>query len=77
MGYEALTAFFLEAAFLGVLLFGRKLVPQWAHFASAIMVALGTLLVDVLDPRREQLDADAGGLLDRRTAASSPTTGSR
>lgn len=43
MGYEALTAFFLEAAFLGVLLFGRKLVPQWAHFASAIVVASGTL----------------------------------
>jgi cytochrome bd ubiquinol oxidase subunit I len=43
MGYEALTAFFLEAAFLGVLLFGRKLVPQWAHFASAILVAAGTL----------------------------------
>ena len=44
MGYEALSAFFLEAAFLGVLLFGRKLVPQWVHFASAIIVALGTLL---------------------------------
>ena len=43
MGYEALTAFFLEAAFLGVLLFGRKLVPQWAHFASAVIVAVGTL----------------------------------
>ena len=43
MGYEGLTAFFLEAAFLGVLLFGRKLVPPWAHFASAVMVALGTL----------------------------------
>src|SRR5690606_24884740 len=44
MGYEGLTAFFLEAAFLGVLLFGRSLVPPWAHFASALMVALGTLL---------------------------------
>jgi len=43
MGYEALSAFFLEAAFLGVLLFGRKLVPQWVHFASAIIVAAGTL----------------------------------
>jgi cytochrome bd ubiquinol oxidase subunit I len=43
MGYEALTAFFLEAAFLGVLLFGRKLVPQWMHFASAVIVAIGTL----------------------------------
>jgi cytochrome d ubiquinol oxidase subunit I len=43
LAYEGLTAFFLEAAFLGVLLFGRKLVPQWAHFVSALMVALGTL----------------------------------
>ena len=41
--YEGLTAFFLEAGFLGVLLFGRKLVPPWAHFASALMVALATL----------------------------------
>ena len=43
LAYEGLTAFFLEAAFLGVLLFGRKLVPPWAHFISALMVALGTL----------------------------------
>jgi cytochrome d ubiquinol oxidase subunit I len=42
--YEAITAFFLESAFLGVLLFGRKLVPQWAHFFAALMVAFGTLL---------------------------------
>ncbi|GLS21209.1 cytochrome ubiquinol oxidase subunit I [Labrys miyagiensis] len=41
--YEGLTAFFLEAAFLGVLLFGRQLVPRWAHFIAALMVALGTL----------------------------------
>jgi cytochrome bd ubiquinol oxidase subunit I len=41
--YEGLTAFFLEAAFLGVLLFGRKLVPPWAYFVAALMVALGTL----------------------------------
>jgi len=37
--YEGITAFFLEAAFLGVLLFGRKLVPPWAHFFAALMVA--------------------------------------
>jgi cytochrome d ubiquinol oxidase subunit I len=43
MGYEALMAFFLEAAFLGILLFARKRVPQWVHFASAIIVASGTL----------------------------------
>jgi cytochrome d ubiquinol oxidase subunit I len=43
MAYEGLCAFFLEAAFLGVLLFGRKLVPPWAHFGAAVVVALGTL----------------------------------
>ena len=37
-------AFFLEASFLGVLLFGRRLVPAWAHFFAAFMVAFGTLL---------------------------------
>jgi cytochrome d ubiquinol oxidase subunit I len=42
--YEALTAFFLEAGFLGVLLFGRKLVPPWAHVLAAVCVASGTLL---------------------------------
>jgi cytochrome d ubiquinol oxidase subunit I len=43
LAYEGLTAFFLESAFLGVLLFGRKLVPRWAHFVAALMVAFGTL----------------------------------
>jgi cytochrome d ubiquinol oxidase subunit I len=44
LGYEVLTAFFLESAFLGVLLFGRKLVPQWAHVMSAVFVAAGTVI---------------------------------
>jgi len=44
MAYEGLTAFFLEASFLGVLLFGRRLVPPWAHFFAGLMVAFGTLL---------------------------------
>lgn len=43
MAYEGLMAFFLEAGFLGVLLFGRARVPPWAHFFAALMVALGTL----------------------------------
>src|ERR1700742_3198529 len=42
--YEGLTAFTLEAGFLGVLLFGRNLVPRWAHFCAALMVAFGTML---------------------------------
>jgi cytochrome bd ubiquinol oxidase subunit I len=43
LAYEGLTAFTLEAGFLGVMLFGRHLVPRWAHFASATLVATGTL----------------------------------
>src|SRR5262245_23244261 len=39
LAYEGLLAFFLEAGFLGVLLFGRKLVPPWAHFVAALLVA--------------------------------------
>lgn len=44
IGYEVLTAFFLEASFLGILLFGWKRVPAWLHTLSAILVALGTAL---------------------------------
>jgi cytochrome d ubiquinol oxidase subunit I len=44
LAYEGLMAFFLEASFLGVLLFGRKLVPPSMHFFAALMVAGGTLL---------------------------------
>jgi cytochrome bd ubiquinol oxidase subunit I len=43
LAYEGLTAFFLEATFLGVLLFGRKLVPPSMHFVAAVLVAVGTL----------------------------------
>jgi cytochrome d ubiquinol oxidase subunit I len=43
LAYESLMAFFLEAGFLGVLLFGRKLVPPWVHMGAAILVAVGTL----------------------------------
>jgi cytochrome d ubiquinol oxidase subunit I len=42
LAYEILTAFFLEATFLGVLLFGINRVPGWAHVASAFIVAFGT-----------------------------------
>jgi cytochrome d ubiquinol oxidase subunit I len=42
LGYEVLTAFFLEATFLGVMLFGRDRVPGWLHTLSACLVAAGT-----------------------------------
>ncbi|WP_404383870.1 cytochrome ubiquinol oxidase subunit I [Caenispirillum salinarum] len=41
--YEVLTAFFLEATFLGVLLLGRNRVPPTVFTLAAVMVALGTL----------------------------------
>jgi cytochrome d ubiquinol oxidase subunit I len=44
IGYEVLTAFFLEATFLGILLFGWHRVPRWLHVTSAILVAVGTSL---------------------------------
>ncbi|MGM0983996.1 MAG: cytochrome ubiquinol oxidase subunit I [Pseudomonadota bacterium] len=44
LSYEVVTAFFLEAAFLGVLLFGRGKVPQGVHLFAAIMVATGTFI---------------------------------
>jgi cytochrome d ubiquinol oxidase subunit I len=40
--YETLTAFFLEAGFLGVMLFGWKRVPPWLHFCATLMVVIGT-----------------------------------
>ncbi|WP_298727681.1 cytochrome ubiquinol oxidase subunit I [uncultured Ferrovibrio sp.] len=44
MGYEVLSAFFLEAGFLGVMLFGMNRVGKGLHFAATVMVALGTFL---------------------------------
>lgn len=44
LSYEVLTAFFLEAGFLGVMLFGWKKVGPGLHFFATIMVAIGTLM---------------------------------
>src|SRR5260370_12604857 len=44
MAYEVLTAFFLEAGFLGVMLFGMTKVGKSLHFFATSMVALGTLI---------------------------------
>jgi cytochrome bd ubiquinol oxidase subunit I len=43
-GYEVLTAFFLEASFLGIMLFGWNRVPPWLHVLASIVVAFGTAL---------------------------------
>ena len=44
LAYEVLTAFFLEATFLGVMLFGMNRVPAWLHILATILVAVGTTL---------------------------------
>jgi cytochrome bd ubiquinol oxidase subunit I len=44
MSYEVLTAFFLEAGFLGILLFGRERVGRTVYFAATMLVAIGTLI---------------------------------
>jgi cytochrome bd ubiquinol oxidase subunit I len=44
IGYEVLTAFFLEATFLGVMLFGWRRVPPWLHVFAAVAVAVGTAM---------------------------------
>ncbi len=44
LGYEVLTAFFLEATFLGIMLFGLNRVPSRVHTFAALMVAIGTSL---------------------------------
>jgi cytochrome d ubiquinol oxidase subunit I len=44
MAYEVLTAFFLEAGFLGVMLFGMQKVGKRLHFFATLMVAVGTFI---------------------------------
>lgn len=44
LGYEVFTAFFLEAAFLGIMLFGWNRVSRRMHFVATVIVAFGTLL---------------------------------
>jgi cytochrome d ubiquinol oxidase subunit I len=42
LAYEVLTAFFLEATFLGIMLFGFRRVPSWVHTLATVLVAVGT-----------------------------------
>lgn len=44
LGYEVLTAFFMEATFLGIMLFGIQRVPAWVHTLATGAVAVGTTL---------------------------------
>jgi cytochrome d ubiquinol oxidase subunit I len=44
LAYEILTAFFLEATFLGIMLFGWRRVPDWVHTGATVLVAFGTTM---------------------------------
>lgn len=44
LAYEVLTAFFLEATFIGIMLFGFRRVPGWLHTTATVLVAVGTTL---------------------------------
>jgi cytochrome d ubiquinol oxidase subunit I len=44
LAYEVLTAFFLEATFLGIMLFGFRRVPGWVHTGATFLVAFGTTM---------------------------------
>ena len=44
LAYEVLTAFFLEATFLGIMLFGIRKVPNWVHTGATVLVAFGTTM---------------------------------
>ncbi|MEO0341880.1 MAG: cytochrome ubiquinol oxidase subunit I [Pseudomonadota bacterium] len=44
LAYEVLTAFFLEAVFLGIMLFGYARVPNWMHTMATFLVAFGTTM---------------------------------
>jgi cytochrome d ubiquinol oxidase subunit I len=70
LAYEVLTAFFLEATFLGVMLFGMNRVPGWVHVASTVIVAFGTTVSAfwilalnswMQTPAGHALDIGAGG----------------
>ena len=44
LAYEIMTAFFLEAVFLGIMLFGFSRVPNWLHTSATFLVAFGTMM---------------------------------
>ena len=44
LAYEVMTAFFLEAVFLGIMLFGWRRVPDWLHTLATFLVAFGTTM---------------------------------
>ena len=62
LAYEVLTAFFLEATFLGIMLFGFNRVSNRVHTIATLLVAFGTSVAHALAGRR----GDAGDEADDR-----------
>ncbi len=83
MGYEVLSAFFLEAGFLGVMLFGLKRVGARLHFFATWMVAFGTflsafwILAVTISCSRSMVAGSGARSSSSRTASSGSSTGSR
>ena len=78
MGYEVLSAFFLEAGFLGIMLFGRERVGERLHMVADGHGGHRHADLGLLDPHRQQLDADARrATRSTRSASSCPRTGGR
>ncbi|SQC93636.1 Cytochrome d ubiquinol oxidase subunit 1 [Cedecea neteri] len=75
--YEVLTAFFLEAGFLGVMLFGWNRVGPGLHFFATCMVALRHHHLHFLDPRLQTAGCKLRRALRSTTARSSRLTGWR
>ena len=78
MGYEVMTAFFLEAGFLGIMLFGVKRVPKAMHFAADDHRARSARAAPPLDPAATAgCQTPAGYAVNGRGPVRFPSTGSR
>ena len=76
LGYEAFTAFLLEATFFGVMLLGRNRVPPWLYLLACCMVTLGTMASSFgSSPTTAGCRCRSG--TRSSTARSSPRTGAR
>ena len=77
LGYEAFTAFMLEATFFGVMLLGRDRVPRLVLLFLLLHGLARHHVLVVLDPRQQQLDAGAARPRDRRRQDRARRTGGR
>ena len=75
LAYEILTAFFLEAAFIGIMLFGFSRVPGWLHTLAHRAGRVRNDTERILDPGTEFMDAHAGRLRDARRGLPMQPTG--